>query len=92
MTDEESSVISQGDTHLHHVGFVPFEDLDGLGCFWINDKDAGVTSLSYQPLPAPGRVHRQNTQETAESSPFSAKTNGAKLSNRKWLEDPNGNW
>lgn len=39
--------------HLNHIGFVPLQHLDGLGRLWIDDKNAGVTSLSYQPLPAP---------------------------------------
>lgn len=46
-------VVFSGPFHLNHIGFVPLQHLDGLGRLWIDDKNAGVTSLSYQPLPAP---------------------------------------
>ena len=56
----------QGNSHLDHSGFVPLKDLDGLGGFGIDDEDAGVASLSYQPLPAPGEQIDQRTGDNME--------------------------
>ena len=39
--------------YLHNIGFVPLQDLDGLGGVGVDDEDAGVAPLSNQPLPAP---------------------------------------
>lgn len=48
-------------THLDHIGFVSFENLDSLGCLWINDENTRVTSLSDQSLPTPA-VHKSQTE------------------------------
>ena len=58
--------MKQGDSHLHHGGLVPLQDLDGLRGFGIDDEDTGVTSLSYQPLPAPGEQIDRRTGDSME--------------------------
>lgn len=40
-------------THLDHICLVSLQHLDGLGGLRINYENTGVTSLSYEPLPAP---------------------------------------
>lgn len=52
--------------HLDHIGFVPLQHLDGLGCLWIDNEDAGVTSLSNQSLPTPGRKSERREGEETE--------------------------
>lgn len=46
--------------HLDNIGLVPFQHLNGLRGLWINNEDAGVTSLSYETLPTPG-VHKEDS-------------------------------
>ena len=54
-------------SHLHHGGLVPLQYLDGLGGLGVDDKDAGVASLRYQALPAPGEQIDQRTGDSMES-------------------------
>lgn len=55
-------------TYLDHVGFVSFQNLDSLGCLWINDENTRVTSLSYQSLPTPTEHERQMERENTEKN------------------------
>lgn len=47
-------------THLDNIGFVSLQDLNGLSGLWVDNKDAGVASLSDQTLPTPMEEKRRS--------------------------------